>query len=67
MSKRRRGYPSESRVKRPDGVVHGNNELIRETWMQRSVSMRFGRTFKNCCLPSGRFDESLRNYYRCDR
>jgi hypothetical protein len=41
MSKRRRGYPSESRVKRGDRVVHGNKELIREAWTQRSMSMRF--------------------------
>lgn len=30
MSKRRRGYPSETRVKRGDRVVHGDKELIRE-------------------------------------
>ena len=30
MSKRRRGYPSETRVKRGDRVVHGNKEFIRE-------------------------------------
>jgi hypothetical protein len=34
MSKRRRGFPSESRVKRGDRVVHGNKELIRKTWSQ---------------------------------
>ena len=30
MSKRRRGYPSETRVKRGDRVVHGDKEFIRE-------------------------------------
>jgi len=40
MSTRRRGFPSESRVKRGDRVVHGNKELIREAWTQRSMSMR---------------------------
>jgi hypothetical protein len=30
MSKRRRGYPSESRVKGGDRVVHGDKEFIRE-------------------------------------
>jgi hypothetical protein len=28
MSKRRRGYPSETRVKRGHRVVHGDKELI---------------------------------------
>ena len=28
MSKRKRGYPSESHVKRGDRVVHGTKELI---------------------------------------
>ena len=53
MSKRRRGYPSESRVKRGDRVVHGNKELIREAWTQRSMSMRFRSAFQDCCLASG--------------
>jgi len=30
MSKRRRGYPSETRVKRGDRVVRGDKEFIRE-------------------------------------
>ena len=42
MSKRRRGFPSESRVKRGDRVVHGNKELIREAWSQRSMSVWVG-------------------------
>ena len=41
MSKRRHGYPSESRVKRGDRVVHGNKELIRKAWTQGPVSMWF--------------------------
>ena len=28
MRKRRKGYPSESRVKRGQRVVHGNKELV---------------------------------------
>jgi len=32
MSKRRNGYPSETRVKRGDRVVHGDKEFIREAW-----------------------------------
>jgi len=41
MSKRRHGYPSESRVKRGDRVVHGNKELIRKAWTEGSVPMWF--------------------------
>jgi hypothetical protein len=39
-SKRRRGYPSEQRVKKGDRVVHGDKDLIRETRAQRSVPVR---------------------------
>lgn len=28
MSKRRKGFPSETQVKRGDRVVHGNKELV---------------------------------------
>jgi hypothetical protein len=42
MSKRRRGFPSESRVKRGDRVVHGDKELIRKAWAQRSMSVWIG-------------------------
>jgi hypothetical protein len=41
MSKRRHGYPSESRVKRGDRVVNCNKELIRKAWTQGPVSMWF--------------------------
>lgn len=34
MSKRRRGFPSETNVKRGFRVVHGDKELIRETRSQ---------------------------------
>jgi hypothetical protein len=40
MSKRRRGYPSETRVKRGDRVVHGDKEFIREAWAAGPLSMR---------------------------
>jgi hypothetical protein len=42
ISKRRHGYPSESRVKRGDRVVHGNKELIRKAWTDGPVSVWFG-------------------------
>jgi hypothetical protein len=40
--KRRKGFPSETHVKKGDRVVHGDKELIRETRAQRSVPVRFG-------------------------
>lgn len=40
MSKRRRGFPSETRVKRGYRVVGGSKELIRETWSERPVPVR---------------------------
>jgi hypothetical protein len=44
MSKRRHGYPSESRVKRGDRIVHGDKELIRKAWAKGPVSMWLGTT-----------------------
>jgi hypothetical protein len=44
MSKRRHGYPSESRVKRGDRIVHGDKELIREARAKGPVSMWLGTT-----------------------
>jgi hypothetical protein len=41
-SKRRKGFPSETRVKKGDRVVHGDKELIRETRPQRPVPVRLG-------------------------
>ena len=39
-SKRRKGFPSEQRVRKGDRVVHGNKELIREARAQRLVPVR---------------------------
>jgi hypothetical protein len=39
-SKRRKGFPSELRVKKGDRVVHGTKDLIREAGPQRSMSLR---------------------------
>ena len=46
-SKRRKGYPSETRVKRGYRLVHGDKELIE----------------KRCCLRSGNHDGVYRDYY----
>jgi len=40
MNKRRKGYPSEQRVKRGRRIVNGNKELFREAGTERLVSVR---------------------------
>jgi len=40
MRKRRRGFPSETKVKRGYRVVRGYKELIRKTRPKRSMPMR---------------------------
>jgi hypothetical protein len=42
MSKRRRGYPSETRVKLGDRVVQGDKEFIREARPPGSMPLRIG-------------------------
>jgi hypothetical protein len=67
MSKRRRGFPSETHVKRGDRFVHGDKEFIREARPEGPPARAVpGNAFKNCCLKLGRFDGSRRNYYRRD-
>jgi hypothetical protein len=45
-SKRRRGFPSETQVKRGARVVHGNKELIRKARPQRPLPLRFNKTIQ---------------------
>ena len=40
-SKRRKGFPSETQVKRGVRVVHGNKELFRKARPERSLPVRF--------------------------
>jgi hypothetical protein len=57
------GYPSETKVKRGDRIVHGNKNWSRSSGaMTRALAGR-ARGFKRCCLRSGRFDGSERNHY----
>ena len=62
-SKRRKGYPSETRVKKGRRVVHGDKELAEKLGRRDLCPCGSGRTYKNCCLKSGRYDGSLRDYY----
>ncbi len=49
MSKRRKGFPSETNVKRGNRIVHGNKEL----------SEKFGRNDPCVCGSGRRFQELL--------
>ena len=53
MSKRRRGYPSETKVKRGVRIVNGDKLL--EEKLGRNDICGSGKRFKKCCLESGCF------------
>jgi SEC-C motif len=55
MSKRRRGYPSEARVKIGVRVVHGDKLLEEKLGRNDLCPCGSGLRFKRCCLKSGRF------------
>jgi hypothetical protein len=55
MSKRRKGFPSESQVKRGVRVVHGDKELAERLGRNDLCPCGSARPFRNCCLKSGRF------------
>src|SRR5256885_3226204 len=54
-SKRRKGFPSETQVKRGVRVVHGEKELEERLGRNDLCPCRSGRRFKTCCRNSGRF------------
>jgi uncharacterized protein YecA (UPF0149 family) len=55
MSKRRRGFPSETKVKRGRRVVHGDKELTEKLGRNDLCPCGSGRRFKQCCLEHGSF------------
>jgi hypothetical protein len=55
MSKRRKGFPSETKVKRGRQVVHGDKELEEKLGRDDLCPCGSGKRFRNCCLRSGRF------------
>src|SRR5687767_10595334 len=54
-SKRRKGFPSETQVKRGFRVVHGNKELMEKLGRNDPCPCGSARKFKNCCMRSGFF------------
>ena len=61
MSKRRRSFPSETKVKRGTRIVHGDVELMEK--LGRNDLCPCGAGFKRCCLRSKRYDGALRAHY----
>ena len=55
MSKRRKGYPSETNVKRGTRVVHGDKELEEKVGRNDLCPCGSGKLVKKCCLPDGCF------------
>ncbi|HEX3577457.1 MAG TPA: SEC-C metal-binding domain-containing protein [Thermoanaerobaculia bacterium] len=45
-SKRRKGYPSETRVKRGERIVHGDKELVEKLGRNDPCPCRSGRRFQ---------------------
>ena len=55
MSKSRKGFPSETQVKRGDRVVHGDKELMEKVGRNDPCPCGSGKLFKKCCRNSGYF------------
>jgi uncharacterized protein YecA (UPF0149 family) len=55
MSKRRRGFPSETKVKRGVQIVHGEKLLEEKLGRNDPCPCGSGKQFKRCCLRRGRF------------
>jgi len=53
MSKRRRGYPSETHVKRGMRVVNGGKLLEEKLGRNDLCPCGSGKRFKSCCLSKG--------------
>ena len=54
-SKRRKGFPSETQVKRGERIVRGFKELIEKLGRNDPCPCGSNRKFKNCCMHSGHF------------
>jgi uncharacterized protein YchJ len=63
MSKRRKGYPSETHVKKGLRVVHGDKELLEKLGRNDLCPCGSSKKFKKCCMTSGTYDGSQKEYY----
>lgn len=55
MSKRRKGFPSETQVKRGVQIVHGDKLLEEKLGRNDLCPCGSGKRFKKCCLKKGCF------------
>lgn len=55
MSKRRRGFPSETNVKRGVRIVHGDKLLEEKLGRNDLCPCGSGKRFKKCCLGASCF------------
>jgi uncharacterized protein YecA (UPF0149 family) len=55
MSKRRKGFPSETHVKCGVRIVHGDKLLEEKLGRNDLCPCGSGKRFKKCCLKKGRF------------
>jgi uncharacterized protein YecA (UPF0149 family) len=55
MSKRRKGFPSETQVKRGIRIIHGDKWLEEKLGRNDLCPCGSGQRFKSCCLASGCF------------
>ena len=62
-SKRRKGFPSETRVGKEPESCMGTNTSWKKSAAEIHVHAVPDAGFKNCCLRSGRYDGVLRNHY----
>ncbi len=53
MSKRRKGFPSETRVKRGERIVHGGKELSEKLGRNDLCPCNSGRTFQEVLYEKG--------------
>jgi len=55
MCKRRRGFPSETQVKRGVRIVHSDKLLEEKLARNDLCPCGSGKRFKRCCMKKGRF------------
>ncbi|MBC8044116.1 MAG: SEC-C domain-containing protein [Rhizobacter sp.] len=63
MSKRRKGFPSESHVKKGEQIVHGGKILLEKLGRKDLCPCGSGRKFKRCCMKNGKYDGVLRSHF----
>ena len=63
MSKHRKGFPSETKVKRGVRIVHGDKELAEKVGRNDLCPCGSGKRFKKCCRDTGCFRRRTAPHY----